>query len=265
MDNDTLRTLVREEYAGVAKAADASGCCGPAPSASTSTGCCAPGGTGAGVLGYSEDEQALVPDGADLGLGCGNPNAIAKLSEGEVVLDLGSGAGFDAFIAATKVGATGRVIGVDMTPEMLAKARANARKVGADNVEFRLGEIEHLPLADGSIDAIMSNCVINLSPDKAQVFRDAYRVLKPGGRLAISDVVATSPVPDAIREDRDFVAGCMGGCELVANLERMLADAGFGHVSIDVNEASRDFIKDWAPGTGVEAYVASAEITAVKL
>jgi len=262
MDNDTVRTLVREEYAEVAKGAEVSGCCGPQPSAGA--GCCAPGGTGSGVLGYSDAERALAPDGADLGLGCGNPNAIAGLKEGEVVLDLGSGAGFDAFIAATKVGATGRVIGVDMTPEMLAKARDNARKVGSGNVEFRLGEIEHLPLADGSVDAIMSNCVINLSPDKAQIFREAHRVLKPGGRLAISDVVATAPVPAAIREDREFIAGCMGGCEMVENLERMLADAGFTAVSIDVNEGSREFIKDWAPGTGVEAYVASAEITAVK-
>ncbi len=262
MDNDTVRTLVREEYAEVAKAAEAAGCRGPKPS--EGAGCCAPGGTGAGVLGYSEAEQAAAPDGADLGLGCGNPNAIAGLSEGEVVVDLGSGAGFDAFIAAKKVGASGRVIGVDMTPEMLAKARVNARKIGADNVEFRLGEIEHLPLADACVDAIMSNCVINLAPDKAQVFREAHRVLKPGGRLAISDVVATSPVPAAIRDDRQFIAGCMGGCELVENLERMLADAGFAAVSIDVNEASREFIKDWAPGTGVETYVASAEIKAVK-
>lgn len=262
MDNDTLRTLVREEYAEVAKAAEVSGCCAPKPNAGA--GCCAPGGTGAGVLGYSEEEQAAAPDGADLGLGCGNPNAIAELSEGEVVVDLGSGAGFDAFIAARKVGASGRVIGVDMTPEMLTKARGNAGKICADNVEFRLGEIEHLPLADGSVDAIMSNCVINLAPDKAQVFREAHRVLKPGGRLAISDVVATSPVPAAIRDDRQFIAGCMGGCELVENLERMLADAGFASISIDVNEASRAFIKDWAPGTGVEAYVASAVIKAVK-
>jgi len=262
MDNEMLRALVREEYAEVAKAAEVSGCCGPKPS--EGAGCCAPGGTGAGVLGYSEAEQAAAPDGADLGLGCGNPNAIAELKEGEVVVDLGSGAGFDAFIAAKKVGASGRVIGVDMTPEMLAKARDNARKIGADNVEFRLGEIEHLPLADACVDAIMSNCVINLAPDKAQVFREAHRVLKPGGRLAISDVVATSPVPAAIREDRQFIAGCMGGCELVDNLERMLADAGFAAVSIDVNEASREFIKDWAPGTGVETYVASAEIKAVK-
>jgi SAM-dependent methyltransferase len=262
MDKDALRALVREEYAEVAKGADAAGCRAPKPSAGS--GCCAPGGTGAGVLGYSEAERAMAPDGADLGLGCGNPNAIAGLREGEVVLDLGSGAGFDAFIAARQVGASGRIIGVDMTPEMLAKARANASKIGADNVEFRLGEIERLPLADGSVDAIMSNCVINLSPDKAQVFREAYRVLKPGGRLAISDVVATAPVPAAIREDRDFIVGCMGGCERVESLERMLADAGFAEIAIDVKEESRAFIRDWAPGTGVEAYVASAEIIAVK-
>jgi SAM-dependent methyltransferase len=262
MNHDLLRTIVREEYAEVAKTAGAPGCCAPKPT--TGTGCCAPGGTAADVLGYSTKERASAPDGSDLGLGCGNPNAIAGLKTGEVVIDLGAGAGFDAFIAAAKVGATGRVIGVDMTPEMLTKARENAVKLGAGNVEFRLGEIEHLPVADRTADAIMSNCVINLSPDKAQVFREAYRVLKPGGRLALSDVVATAPVPREIREDRHFIAGCMGGCEEVANLKTMLAEAGFSEISIAVNEDSRAFIKEWAPGSGVEAYVASAEITAIK-
>jgi len=273
MENDVIRTYVRERYADVVKpSADEAGCCAPKPSpaqsspakSSSGTGCCAPGGTAAGVLGYSDEERALAPDGADLGLGCGNPNAIAGLKTGDVVLDLGSGAGFDVFIAAKAVGATGRVLGVDMTPDMLNQARQNARKIGADNVEFRLGEIEHLPVADGTVDAIMSNCVINLSPDKAQVFRDAHRVLKTGGRLAISDVVATAPLPEGIRDDKQFIAGCMGGCELIEDMERMLKDAGFSSISIDVNEASRAFIKDWAPGTGVEAYVASAVITAVK-
>jgi len=262
MDHDHIRTMVREEYAQVARTDGATGCCGPAPS--TATGCCAPGGTAAENLGYTEEEQALAPDGADLGLGCGNPNAIAALKEGEVVLDLGSGAGFDAFIAARRIGASGRVIGVDMTPEMLAKARENAAKVGVGNVEFRLGEIEHLPVADDSVDVIMSNCVINLSPDKQQVFRESFRVLKPGGRLAISDVVATATVPEAIRDDRQFIAGCMGGCETVDEMERMLTAAGFTSVSITVDEASREFIKDWAPGSGVEAYVASATIEAHK-
>ncbi|MCP5363688.1 MAG: arsenite methyltransferase [Hyphomicrobiales bacterium] len=268
MEHDVIRTFVRERYAEVVKpSAKEAGCCAPqssSPETSAGTGCCAPGGTAAGVLGYSDEERALAPDGADLGLGCGNPNAIAELKAGEVVLDLGSGAGFDAFIAAKAVGETGRVIGVDMTPDMLIQARENARKVGAENVEFRLGEIEHLPVADGTVDAIMSNCVINLSPAKAQVFRDAYRVLKPGGRLAISDVVATAPLPESLRDDKHFIAGCMGGCERVEDMERMLADAGFSSISIDVNEASREFIKEWAPGSGVEAYVASAVIKAVK-
>jgi arsenite methyltransferase len=159
--------------------------------------------------GYSESELAAAPDGANLGLGCGNPQAIASLQRGETVLDLGSGAGFDAFLAARAVGTEGRVIGVDMTPEMLAKARANAAQANIANVEFRLGEIEHLPVADGTVDVIISNCVINLSPDKPAVFREAFRALKPGGRLAVADVVAMAPIPPKFRKDWELYTGCL--------------------------------------------------------
>ncbi len=215
-------------------------------------------------LGYASADLLTVPDGADLGLGCGNPAAIAALRAGEVVVDLGSGAGLDCFLAAHEVGTTGRVIGVDMTPEMISKARANAAKGEFTQVEFRLGEIEHLPVADGTADVIISNCVINLSPDKPQVFREAFRILKKNGRLAISDVVATIELPAAMREDKALIAGCMGNAALVDDLSTALADAGFVDIRIAPKDASRDFIKDWAPGTGVEDYVLSATIEARK-
>lgn len=254
------KDVVRKVYGEIAKGASG-GCCGPA-------GCTPGGGALASIdstrLGYSADDLAALPDGAELGLGCGNPQAIAALRPGETVLDLGSGGGIDCFLAARHVGPSGRVIGVDMTPEMLAKARANAARGGYANVEFRLGEIEHLPVADASVDAVLSNCVINLSPDKPQVYREMYRVLRPGGRIAVSDVVATAPMPEEMQKDAALLAGCVAGAAQVEEVERMLRDAGFQQVRVRVKEESRSFIRDWAPGRNVEDYVASATIEAVK-
>jgi SAM-dependent methyltransferase len=246
-DNDRVREQVRAAYGEVAKGS--SGC---------SVGCCGTEHGGSLALGYTEAELASVPEGADLGLGCGNPQAIAALSAGETVLDLGSGAGFDCFLAGKRVGASGRVIGVDMTPEMVVKARDNARKVGAANVEFRLGEIEHLPAPDASVDVILSNCVINLSPDKASVFRDAFRVLKPGGRLAISDVVATAPLPKDLAQSLEALTGCVAGAASVDVLRGLLSDAGFVDVKIEPRAGSRAIIGQCMPGA--EDYVASATI-----
>lgn len=253
--HDEVRTAVREQYGQVARTKKASacapGCCGPAPDASL-------------ALGYSEDDLASVPEGANMGLGCGNPQAIAALSAGETVLDLGSGGGFDCFLAAKRVGPTGRVIGVDMTPDMITKARENARKLEASNVEFRLGEIEHLPVADGGVDVIMSNCVINLSPDKGSVFREAFRVLKPGGRLAISDIVATAQLPESLSKEVAALTGCIAGAVNLETLTMLLDAAGFDRVAIHIKEESRSFIRDWIPGSGAEHYVASASIEAIK-
>ena len=215
-------------------------------------------------MGYSEAEIAAVPDGANLGLGCGNPQAIAALRPGEVVVDLGSGAGFDCFLAAQQVGPEGRVIGVDMTHEMLKKARDNATKLAADNVEFRLGEIEHLPIADNTADVVMSNCVINLVPDKAQVYREAFRVLKPGGRIAISDVVNTAPLSPDLAADPNLLCGCIAGAAPVAQVEDWLGEAGFADVRIEVKAESRELIAGWAPGSGIENHVVSANVMALK-
>ncbi len=267
-DSHEVRQAVRDHYAAVAVRADDS-CCAPAaavpsccdPAPNTAMAACK---TESRDLGYDEIALAEVPEGSDLGLGCGNPVAIASLRPGQTVLDLGSGGGLDCFLSARRVGPEGRVIGVDMTPEMLARARANAARAGFANVEFRLGEIEHLPVADGSVDVVMSNCVINLSPQKAAVFREIFRVLKPGGRVCVSDVVATSDLPDALTGDLTLVACCIGGASPVADITRWLEEAGFADVSIAVNEASRAVIAGWAPGTGAERYVASAIIAAVR-
>ncbi len=260
-----VRKTVRESYATIAKQGGNSGCCAPGTS-------CGPGDdveiptaeAMSAFFGYSKAEMDLVPEGANLGLGCGNPQAIAEMMPGEVVIDLGAGAGFDAFLASGKVGSGGRVIGIDMTHEMLAKARANAEKGGYQNVEFRLGEIEYMPIADETGDVIISNCVINLSPNKAQVLREAFRVLKPGGRLAVSDVVQTDPFPDDFADDDHLLSGCVTGASMVADLQTWLSEAGFENIVIDVKEESRAGIADWAPGRGVENYVASAIIMAKK-
>jgi arsenite methyltransferase len=253
---EQIRATVREAYGAVASQKQQGGCCGGGGGAS----CCGPSGSSSTRLGYSDDDVAAVPDGADLGLGCGNPQAIAALVPGERVLDLGSGGGFDAFLAARQVGPTGHVIGVDMTPEMLTRARRNAHDGGYDTVEFRLGEIENLPVADDSVDVILSNCVINLSPDKPRVFAEAFRVLKPGGRLAVSDIVAFADLPDAVRKDLALYTGCIAGASPVTEVERMLGQAGFTDIRVAPKDESRTFIREWAPGTPVADYVVSASI-----
>jgi len=261
---DNHRQAVRYAYARVARADDKGDACG------VESGCCGVSGDQAintlisTRLGYSDEDLDRVPAGADMGLGCGNPKAIAALKPGETVIDLGAGGGFDCFLAAHEVGDSGRVIGIDMTPDMLSKARANAERGKYTNVEFRLGEIEYLPVPDNSADVIISNCVINLSPDKAQVFRDAFRALKPGGRLAISDVVATIELPEEMRNDAELIAGCMGNASLIETIQGYLADAGFTAIRITPKDESREFIRDWAPGRGVENYVVSAYIEAIK-
>jgi len=215
-------------------------------------------------VGYSAEEVQAAPVGSDLGLGCGNPHAIAALRFGETVLDLGSGAGFDCFLAAAQVGATGHVIGVDMTAEMIEKARGHARAGGYSNVEFRLGEIENAPVADSSVDVVISNCVINLSPDKPSVFREAFRVLAPGGRLAISDVIATAELPESVRNNLALYSSCVGGALTIPELESILHECGFQNISIKPADESREFIREWAPGSKIEDYIASAIIEAVK-
>jgi len=259
---ERVRSQVRLRYGEAARQRSGSCCCGPADGGSS---CCGGGDVNAAVkLGYSLDEVAAVPDGAEMSLGCGNPGAIAALQPGEVVLDLGSGGGFDCFLAARRVGETGRVIGVDMTPEMLSRARANAAAGGFANVEFRLGEIEHLPVADGEVDVIISNCVINLSPDKRAVLSEAYRALRPGGRLAISDIVATAPLPESVRQDPALWSACISGATSINELAALLDDAGFMSIRIAPKDESRDLIREWAPGSRAEEYIVSAMIEAVK-
>lgn len=215
-------------------------------------------------IGYSVEDVNQVPENSNLGLGCGNPQLIANLQEGETVVDLGSGAGFDAFLAARKVGLNGKVIGVDMTSAMISKARNNAEKFDSKNVEFRLGEIEHLPVANETADVIISNCVINLSPEKQQVFNEAYRILKPGGRLAISDVVRLKEFPEKIKADMELYGACVSGASSIGLLTQMIKNAGFKNIKIEPKEESKEVISDWDLDKDFANYVISANIEAVK-
>jgi SAM-dependent methyltransferase len=262
LSKEEIRTAVRDRYGLIAREQSVgccdggSACCG-SPAASNL-------GEASRALGYGIQELESVPGGANLGLGCGNPQAIAALKPGETVLDLGSGGGFDCFLAARAVGEHGRVIGVDMTHDMLKLARTNSVKGGYSNVEFRLGEIENLPVADASVDVIISNCVLNLSPDKPAVAAEAFRVLKAGGRLAVSDTVAFAPIPDELKKDLAQYSACVTGSATVAEWESMLAKAGFVGIRIRPKAESREFIKDWVPGMKVEDFVVSATIEAVR-
>ncbi len=259
--NDNIRKTVRKKYGSVAQSDNSD-------SGYLAISCCDESGSDAKAtsmeLGYSKQEVSEVPDGANMGLGCGNPKTIASLKPGETVLDLGSGGDFDCFLAASEVGKSGRVIGVDMTPEMVSKARKNTDKSDYGNVEFRLGEIENLPVADAVVDVIVSNCVVNLSPEKTKVFQESFRVLKPGGRLAISDIVATAELPEKLKNDMAIFTGCMSGASSIANIEDMLKDAGFEKIEIKPKDESREFIRNWVPDSNIEDYVVSATIEAIK-
>lgn len=276
MSNEhTVRDAVREGYASIAT----SGCCGP-----SGGGCC--GATAftpeqlASAIGYSQTDLAAVPGSANMGLSCGNPTALASLKPGEVVLDLGSGGGFDCFVAGPKVGATGRVIGVDMTPQMLAKARHNLatyqQRTGLSNVEFRLGEIEALPVADATVDVVISNCVLNLSPDKQRVWREIARVLKPGGRVAVSDLALVKPLPPAVVADVEALVGCVAGAVLVEDTRTMAQQAGLCNVQLTSKPDYIQSMTNWEDplyrkivahlpaGSQPSDYITSLEVTAIK-
>ncbi len=275
MKDDEIRKAVRERYAQKAtgersprssasttnicepqETAGTASCCGPQETASAASCCATPQQSASKAVGYTNEQLGAIPDGADLGLGCGNPTALASLQEGEVVLDLGSGGGIDCFLAASKVGKNGRVIGVDMTPEMIERARENASKGNYGNVDFRLGEIEHLPVADNSVDIVISNCVINLSPDKAQVFKEAYRILRPGGRVMVSDIVLLKELPDAIKSSVVAYTGCIAGASRKEDYLATVASAGFQDVEV---------ISEVSFGTGEMAGLAvSVNVRAIK-
>ncbi len=282
-DAEQIRQTVRAGYAEVALAAErdpsstAGGCCGP------TQGCGTPASSPedfAAQLGYAPDELALLPEGANMGLSCGNPTAIAALQPGQVVVDLGSGGGFDCFLAGPKVGATGRVIGIDMTPEMLSKARKNVvsyrERTGLDNVEFRLGEIEHLPLADASVDVILSNCVINLSPDKAAVWQEVQRVLKPGGRVIVSDVALLKPLPAELKEMVAALIGCVAGAVELDDYRAMVEAAGLSGIQLQQESAFVEAVSSGddplyapilaklPPETSISEFVTSVVVTAFK-
>lgn len=293
-NSDAVHGKVREGYSVIAKTGQWSGVQAgiqaEMPTSKAASSCCGGGGCCgpttataeqvATAIGYSKADLSLVPDGANMGLSCGNPTALASLKPGEVVLDLGAGGGFDCFIAGPKVGATGTVIGVDMTPEMLTLARRNipfyTRQTGLSNVEFRLGEIERLPVADASVDAVISNCVLNLSPDKPQVWREIARVLRPGGRVAVSDLALLRPLPAAVREDLEALVGCVAGASLVDGMRADAAAAGLGGIELRTKSGYVDALVGWddplyrrivaalPPGTRVGDFVTSVDLTAVK-
>lgn len=247
MKDSDIKKAVREGYAKVAKQG-----CSCAPSESSCCGDVTKVEKISQGIGYSEAELGAVPDGANLGLGCGNPTAMASLNKGETVLDLGSGAGFDCFLAADKIGKAGKVIGVDMTPEMIDKARANAQKGGFDNVEFRLGEIENLPVADGQVDVVISNCVINLAPDKDRVFAEGFRVLKPGGRMMISDIVLLKELPEQIKNSVDAYVGCISGSIMKDAYLGKIEKAGFVDIEIMTEKSfSLEFIANDPTATAI--------------
>jgi arsenite methyltransferase len=255
---EDVRVTVRERYAEVASGqCTGVGCCGAPPDDETALA----------QFGYTAEQRAAIPEGANLGLGCGNPIAHAALRAGETVLDLGSGAGIDCFLAAREVGTTGRVIGVDMTPAMLERARRNRARVGMTQVEFRLGEIEHLPVADATVDCIISNCVVNLSPDKRQVFRDAMRVLKPGGRLVVSDLVLLRPLDPELQRNVDLYVGCIAGASLKDDYLRMMREAGFAEGTV-VEEipytVGMDRLAEGSPERDAFAAVTSVKVRALK-
>ncbi len=258
MKTEETKKIVREQYAKVA--VQRSYCCGPVSS------CCGTSDPAQSIsrkIGYSEEELKAVPEGANLGLGCGNPVAIASLKKGETVLDLGSGPGLDCFLAADKVGKNGKVIGIDMTLEMLEKARANAVKGNYSNVEFRLGEIEHLPMADNSVDVVISNCVINLSPDKQSVFRETFRVLKPGGRIMVSDIVLSKELPDFIRDSVDAYVGCISGAITKEEYLKTIAYVGFREVGI----VSETFIpvEEWFSDPIAESFIKKLKVSSERV
>lgn len=260
-EKDKIRRLVRKNYGKIAVKGSTRGCC---------SGSCGCSDTSYDIskssinIGYSENDLISVPTESNMGLGCGNPIAIANLKEGETVLDLGCGGGFDCFLASKKVGEKGLIIGIDMTPDMISLARKNAEEDGYTNVEFRLGEIEHLPVADKTVDVIISNCVINLSPEKDKVFKEAYRVLKLGGRLSISDVVATAKIPDVIKEDLRLMTGCIAGAEYVEDIRKVMKEAGFKNIKLTPKDNGREIVKSWVPDRNVEDYVSSYIIEAEK-
>ena len=256
-----ITDYIKQKYGSIAKQGTARGCCdGGCSCASSPTDI----GLISGVLGYDQRDMVDVSEGANLGLGCGNPLAFVSLKPGETVLDLGSGGGFDCFLARRHVGEQGKVIGVDMTREMVDLARTNATRLGYSNVEFIEGSIEDLPVKDDTIDVIISNCVINLSLDKRQVFREAFRVLKPGGRVSVSDVVATAELPDTMRQDLRLHAGCVAGAEHVAVVEQLLVTAGFVGVKLTPKDTSREILSSWVPGSDIDQYVASSIIESIK-